>query len=246
MLEEGMVDNAAGYVLPAPDVSECSHEYPVATEVRPVRSNASSDDASEVETLIETALTELPRVLAQHQALSFVAMSCHRTTHARARHMALLLRNWHSLLRARGHLWVSAATGARVPLTLVLRLLLLAVEWRCKRRSLLAVLLLHVRCVALVGARGLHHVRTRTWRSSVSVGSCALLRHVWHLGLGMRRHGRVALILRWHESIRGRVLGHHWRTSSHLRHVRTEAGARWVARTHLVHCRCLLAYLIFR
>jgi hypothetical protein len=40
-------------------------------------------------------------------------------------------------------------------------------------------------------------------------------------------------------------LAHHWRTSSHLRHVRTEAGARCEARTHLVHYRCLLAYLTF-
>ena len=110
--------------------------------------------------------------------------------------MALL--RWHSLLRARCHLWV--ATGARVPLTLVLRLLLLAVEWRCERRSLLTVLLLHVRRKALVRTRGLHHVRTRTWRTSVSVGARTLLRHVWHLRLGVRWHRGVSLVLRRHET----------------------------------------------
>jgi hypothetical protein len=197
-----VVDNAAGYAIPPPDVSGRSHAYPVAMEVqrRKQRSCASSDDDSEVKTLTGTSLTELPRMLAQYQALSFVAVSCHRTTHARAGHMALLLRNGHSLLRARGHLGVSTATSARVPLTLVLRLLLLAVERRCERRSLLAVLLLHVRCEALVGARGLHHVRTGAGRSIVSVRPCALLRHVCHLRLGVRRHGRVALVLWGHET----------------------------------------------
>lgn len=73
--------------------------------------------------------------------------------------MALL--RWHCLLRARSHLWV--ATGARVPLTLMLRLLLLAVEWRRERWSLLTVLLLHVRRKALMGTGSLHHVRARTW-----------------------------------------------------------------------------------
>jgi hypothetical protein len=114
--------------------------------------------------------------------------------------MTLLLRNGHGLLRARGHLWVATASSTRVPLTLVLRLLLLAVEWRYERRSLLAVLLLHMRREALVGAGGLHHVRTGAWRSIVPVRSCALLRHVWHLGLGVRRHGRIALVLWWHEA----------------------------------------------
>jgi len=81
------------------------------------------------------------------------------TTHAGAWHMTLLC--GHSLLRARCHLWV--ATSARVPLTLVLRLLLLAMERRREVRSLLAVLLLHMRRKALVRTGGLHHVRTRTW-----------------------------------------------------------------------------------
>lgn len=67
----------------------------------------------------------------------------------------------HGLLRARCHLWV--ATGARVPLTLMLRLLLLAMEGRREGRSLLAVLLLHVWCKALMRTGGLHHVRARTW-----------------------------------------------------------------------------------
>ena len=110
--------------------------------------------------------------------------------------MALL--RWHSLLRARCHLRIAA--GARVPLALVLRLLLLAMEWRCEGRSLLAVLLLHVRRKALVGTRGLHHVRTRTWRASVPVGTRTLLRHVWHLRLGVWRHRRVSLVLRGHET----------------------------------------------
>ena len=88
-------------------------------------------------------------------------MSRHWTSHARAWHMALLLRNGHGLLRARCHLWVAA--GARVPLTLVLRLLLLTMEWRREGRSLLTVLLLHVWRKALVGTGGLHHVRARTW-----------------------------------------------------------------------------------
>lgn len=109
--------------------------------------------------------------------------------------MALL--RWHSLLRARCHLWV--ATGARVPLTLVLRLLLLAMERWYERRSLLAMLLLHVRCKALVRTGGLHHVRTRTWRTSVPVGARTLLRHVWHLRLGVWRHRGVSLVLRRHE-----------------------------------------------
>jgi hypothetical protein len=95
----------------------------------------------------------------QDQAGSFVAMSRHWTAHAGARHMTLL--RGHGLLRARSHLWI--ATSARVPLTLVLRLLLLAMEWRREVRSLLAVLLLHVRREALMGTRGLHHVWTRTW-----------------------------------------------------------------------------------
>ena len=110
--------------------------------------------------------------------------------------MALL--RWHGLLRARCHLWV--ATGARVPLTLVLRLLLLAMERRCEGRSLLAVLLLHMRRKSLVRTRGLHHVRTRTWLTSVPVGTRTLLRHVWHLRLGVWRHRRVSLVLRGHET----------------------------------------------
>ena len=91
--------------------------------------------------LAETHRIWPQQVLAQNQIGSFVAVSRHWTTHTGARHMTLL--RGHSLLRARCHLWV--ATGARVPLTLVLRLLLLAMEWRCEGRSLLAVLLLHMR-----------------------------------------------------------------------------------------------------
>ena len=108
--------------------------------------------------LTETLRIRPQRVLAQDQVGSFVAVSRHWTTHTGARHMTLL--RGHSLLRARCHLWV--ATGARVPLTLVLRLLLLAMEWRCEGRSLLAVLLLHVWREALVRTRGLHHVWART------------------------------------------------------------------------------------
>lgn len=171
-------------------------------------------------------------MLAQDQAGSFVAVSRHWTTHTGARHMALL--RWHGLLRARCHLWV--ATGARVPLTLVLRLLLLSMKWRCEGRSLLTVLLLHVRRKALVRTRGLHHVRARTWRTSVPVGACTLLRHVWHLRLGVWRHGGVSLILRRHESTRRWVLCHHRCASSHLRHVRpAETGTGGEAGTHLVH-----------
>jgi len=40
--------------------------------------------------------------------------------------------------------------------------LLLAVERRGERRTMLTVLLLHVRCVSLVRARVRHHVRART------------------------------------------------------------------------------------
>jgi hypothetical protein len=148
-------------------------------------------------TLTETHRIWPQRVLAQDQIGSFVAVPRDRTAHTGARHMTLL--RGHSLLRARCHLWV--ATGARVPLTLVLGLLLLSVEWRCEGRSLLAVLLLHVRRKALVRTGGLHHVRARTWRTSVPIRACALLRHVWHLRLGVRRHGRVSLVLRRHESI---------------------------------------------
>jgi hypothetical protein len=108
--------------------------------------------------LTETLRIRPQRELAQDQVGSFVAVSRHWTTHTGAWHMALL--RWHGLLRARCHLWV--ATGARVPLTLVLRLLLLAMEWWREGRSLLAVLLLHVRSKSLVGTRGLHHVWART------------------------------------------------------------------------------------
>jgi hypothetical protein len=160
-------------------------------------------------------------------------MSGNCTTHTGARHMALLC-NRHGLLRARCHLWV--ATSARVPLALVLRLLLLTMEWWCKGRSLLAVLLLHVRRKALVRTRSLHHVRTRARRAGVPVRTGALLRHVWHLRLGVWRHRRVSLVLLRHEPIRGRVLRHHWRTSSHLGHVRpAETGTRSEVGTHLMH-----------
>jgi len=137
-------------------------------------------------------------MLAQDEACSFVAVSGHWTTHAGARHMALLC-NRHGLLRARCHLWV--ATSARVPLTLVLRLLLLTMEWWCEGRSLLAVLLLHVRRKALMRTRGLHHVWTRTRRAGVPVRTGALLSHVWHLRLGVWRHRRVSLVLLRHEPI---------------------------------------------
>jgi hypothetical protein len=70
------------------------------------------------------------------------------STHARAGHMTLrLLCRRHGLLGAGSHL--HKASIARVPLSL-LRLLLLAVERRGERRSMLAMLLLHVRCEALV------------------------------------------------------------------------------------------------
>ena len=132
-------------------------------------------------------------------------------------------------------MWVAA--GARVPLTLVLRLLLLAVERRCEGRSLLAVLLLHVRRKALVRTGGLHHMRARTWRTSVPIGARTLLRHVWHLRLGVWRHRRVALVLWRHEAVRRGVLCHHRRASSHLRHVRpAKTGTGSEVGTHLVHC----------
>lgn len=112
----------------------------------------------------------------------------------------------------------------------------LALErWHKLRRAVLAVLLLHMRCVALVGTGSRHHVRARAGRSSVSVGTSALLGHVLHLRLGMRRHRRVTLVLRGHEAAGRGVLAHHWRTSAHLRHVRPEPGAGVEARTHLVH-----------
>lgn len=233
-----MLDNAAEYAMPPTRKG-------VATGIQLLwRGNAgksllkgpcaSVDRAYEVETLTETYLIEPRWVLARDQAGSFVAMSRHWTTHTRARHMALLLRNGHGLLRARCHLWV--ATGARVPLARVLRLLLLAMElWR-ERGSLLAMLLLHVWRVALVGTGGLHHVRAGAWRSIESVGTRSLLRHVRHLGLRVWRHRRVSLVLWRHESTRGWILSHHRRTCSHLRHVRTaKAGTRGEAGTHLVH-----------
>jgi hypothetical protein len=162
-------------------------------------------------------------------------MSRHWTTHAGAGHMTLLC-NRHGLLRARRHLWVP--TGAGVPLTLVLRLLLLAMEWWCEGRSLLAVLLLHMRCKALMRTRGLHHVRTRTRRAGIPVRTGALLGHMWHLRLSVWRHRRVALVLLRHESVRGWGLRHHRRTSSHLRHVRpAETGTRSEVGTHLVHLK---------
>ena len=159
---------------------------------------ASSDHAYEVGILTETCRTELQRVLAHDEESSFVAVSRNWTTHARAGHMTLL-RNGHSLLRARCHLRVTSS--ARVPLALVLRLLLLTMERRCEGRSLLAVLLLHMRREALMRTGGLHHVRTRAWRASVPVRTRALLRHVWHLRLSVWRHGRVSLVLLRHESV---------------------------------------------
>jgi hypothetical protein len=171
-------------------------------------------------------------------------MPWHWTTHARARNVALLLllHSRHGLLRARGHLRV--ATIARMPLALMLRLLLLAMERRHEWRPLLAVLLLHVWRKALVRTGSLHHVCPRTWRSSVAVGPCSLLRNVWHLRLGVWRHRRIALVLRRHEPTGGWILTHHWRTSTHLRHVRAKVGARCKARTHRVHLGFLLAYIM--
>lgn len=228
---------AAGYAMLHSNSYKRGRKYPAHREVRrgmwqPERSCASTDRAYEVGTLTETYLSEPLQLLTQKRAGSFITMPSYWTTHARARYMALLLRNRHGLLRARCHLWIAART--RVPLTLLLTLLLAVERWY-EGRSVLAVLLLHLRSISLVRARGLHHVRTRAWRPSVSVGTCALLRHVWHLGLGMRRHGRVTLVLRWHETTR-RVLSHHRCTSSHLRrHVRPEVRARRKAGTHLVH-----------
>jgi len=243
-----MVDSAAGYAIPPNPLGIVLRiQLPKRCNVgrtRPQRSYISSDHALEVKTLTKICLIEPPRVLAQNPTGSFIAMSCHGTTHARARHMTLLLRSGHSLLRTRGHLRVAAS--ARMSLTLVLRLLLLAVERGCERRPLLAVLLLHMWREALMRARGLHHVRTRTWRSSVPVRSCALLGHVLHLRLSVWRHRRIALVLRGHESTGRWVLCHHRRTSSHLRHVRTEAGARRKARTHLVHFKDVLVDVISR
>lgn len=69
-----------------------------------------------------------------------------------------LLRRRHGLLGAWSHL--HEASIARVPLSLLR--LLLAVERRGERRTMLTVLLLHVRCVSLVRARVRHHVRART------------------------------------------------------------------------------------
>jgi len=151
-----------------------------------------------------------------------------------------LLRRRHGLLGAWGHL--HKASIARVPLSLMR--LLLAVERWGELRSMLAMLLLHVRRETLVRTRVCHHVRARARRSSVAVRTCALLGHVWHLRLCLWRHGRVALVLRRHEATRGWVLSHHWRTSAHLRHVRTVARAAWrVVRTHLVHLRVRLVGL---
>ena len=115
------------------------------------------------------------------------------------------------------------------------RLLLTMERWN-ECRSVLAVLLLHLWCISLVRPRGLHHVRTRAWRSRVSIETGTVLRHVWHVGLGLRRHGRIALGLLWHETARRWSLAHHRRTSSHLRHVRpAETGTGAEAGTHLVH-----------
>lgn len=143
-----------------------------------------------------------------------------------------LLSGRHGLLRAWRHLRV--ATSARVPLAL----LLLPVERRreLRRLRLLAVLVLHVWRKALVRARVRHHVRARARRSSVAIQSRTLLRHVRHVRLCVRRHRRVALVLRRHEATGRRVLSHQWRTSAHLRHVRTESRAGRETRAHLVHC----------
>lgn len=70
-----------------------------------------------------------------------------------------------------------------------------------------------------------------------------MLRHVWHLRLRLWRHGRVALVLGRHETARRRILSHHWRTSAHLRHVRTVARAWRVVGAHLVHLRVWLGGL---
>lgn len=110
------------------------------------------------------------------------------TAHARARYMALrLLSGRHGLLRARSHLRVPAI--AWMSLALLLGMLLLALElWGKLRRAMLAVLLLHMRCEALVGTGSRHQMRARAGRPSISVRASTLLRHVLHLRLGMRRH----------------------------------------------------------
>lgn len=115
---------------------------------------------------------------------------------------------------------------------MLLRLLLTMEGWR--ERRALAVLVLHVRCEALVRAGVRHHVRPRARRPSIAVRTCALLRHVREMRLSVRWHRGVALVL-WRHETAGGVLGHHRCTGAHLRHVRTEAGAWRETGAHLVH-----------
>ena len=165
------------------------------------------------------------------RSFPIIALSDCLRIHAGARHVGLrLLCRRHCLLRTWRHLRVRAS--ARVPLALLLRLL--TVEGWHEGRAL-AVLVLHVRREPLVRTRVRHHVRAWSRRTSVAVGSCALLRHVREVRLGVRRHRRIALVLGRHETAGRRVLGHHRCTSAHLRHVRTEAWAWGEPGAHLVH-----------